>query len=304
MSILIVGTVAFDTIHTPHGSAEMVIGGSGQYGAYAASYFHPDVNLVSIIGDDFPDAELKDLNSRGVKTDGVKVVDGGKSFFWEGRYHDNMNDRDTIVTDLNVLADFDPVLPDSYKTSEYVMLGNLTPDIQLSVLDQLEVTPKLVMLDTMNLWIDIALEPLKQAISRCDVLTINDEEARMLSGEHSIVQAAAKILELGPRYLIIKKGEHGALLFDQDNVFYAPAMPLGKVTDPTGAGDCFAGGFLGYIAKAQDVSFDNMKRALIYGSAMASFVVEDFSNHRIKSITQADIRERVIDFVKLSQFTV
>lgn len=304
MSILVVGTVAFDTIHTPHGSAEMVIGGSGQYAAYAASYFHKDINLVSIVGDDFPDAELKELNNRGVKTDGVKIVEGGKSFFWEGRYHDNMNDRDTIVTDLNVLDTFDPILPDSYKSSEYIMLGNLTPDIQISVLDQLAGKPKIVMLDTMNLWIDIALDKLKEAISRCDVLTINDEEARMLSGEHSIVQAAAKILELGPRYLIIKKGEHGALLFDKDNVFFAPAMPLSKVTDPTGAGDCFAGGFLGYLAKAQDVSFDNMKRALIYGSAMASFVVEDFSNHKIKSINQGDIKERVIGFVKLSQFTV
>ena len=234
----------------------------------------------------------------------MKIVEGGKSFFWEGRYHDNMNDRDTIVTDLNVLDAFDPVLPESYKSSKYIMLGNLTPDIQISVLDQLDSKPEIVMLDTMNLWIDIALDKLKEAISKCDVLTINDEEARMLSGEHSIVQAAAKILELGPRYLIIKKGEHGALLFDQDNVFYAPAMPLDKVTDPTGAGDCFAGGFLGYLAKAQDISFDNMKRALIYGSAMASFVVEDFSNHRIKSVSQADIRERVIDFVKLSQFTI
>ncbi len=304
MSLLIVGTVAFDTIATPFGKADMVVGGSAQYGAYAASYFVNSINLVSIIGDDFPQSELDELRSRGVQLEGLKVVDGGKSFFWEGKYHDNMNDRDTLITDLNVLADFDPVLPDSYKNSEYILLGNLTPDIQISVLEQLDVKPKLVMLDTMNLWIDIARDSLMKAISMCDVLTINDEEARMLSGEHSIVQAAAKILEFGPRYLIIKKGEHGALLFDQDNVFFAPAMPLDRVTDPTGAGDCFAGGFLGYMAKTGDISFDNMKRGLIYGAAMASFVVEDFGNHRIKRVTQADIKERIIRFIKLSQFTI
>jgi len=304
MSSLIVGTVAFDSIETPLGKADMVIGGSGQYASYAASYFVNDINLVSIVGDDFPSAELEELNRRGVHTDGVKVVKGGKSFYWSGRYHDNMNDRDTLVTDLNVLADFDPVLPDSYKQSEYVMLGNLTPDIQISVIGQMMTKPKLVMLDTMNLWIDIARPALMKAISMCDVLTINDEEARMLSGEHSVVLAAARILEYGPRYLIIKKGEHGALLFDKDNVFFAPAMPLDRVTDPTGAGDCFAGGFLGYIAKSGDTSFDNMKRALVYGAAMASFVVEDFSNHRIKSISQADIKERIVRFVQLSQFTI
>lgn len=304
MSLLIVGTVAFDTIETPFGKADMVVGGSGQYAAYAASYFTSDINLVSIVGDDFPDAELTELNKRGVKTDGVKVVEGGKSFYWAGKYHDNMNDRDTLVTDLNVLADFDPVLPADYKQSEYIMLGNLTPDIQISVINQLEVKPKLVMLDTMNLWIDIAREPLLKAISMCDVLSINDEEARMLSGEHSIVQAAAKILEYGPKYLIIKKGEHGALLFDKDNVFFAPAMPLQRVTDPTGAGDCFAGGFLGYVAKTGDISFDNMKRALVYGAAMASFVVEDFSNHKIKTVSQSDIKERIVRFVQLSQFTI
>lgn len=304
MSLLIVGTVAFDTIATPFGKADMVVGGSAQYGAYAASNFVSDINLVSIVGDDFPQSELEDLKARGVKLEGLKVVKGGKSFFWEGKYHDNMNDRDTLITDLNVLADFDPILPDSYKKSEYILLGNLTPDIQISVIEQLEQKPKLVMLDTMNLWINITLESLMKAISMSDVLTINDEEARMLSGEHSIVQAAAKILEFGPKYLIIKKGEHGALLFDQNNVFFAPAMPLHKVTDPTGAGDCFAGGFLGYIAKTGDISFDNMKRGLIYGAAMASFVVEDFGNHRIKTVTQSDIKERIVQFVRLSQFTI
>ena len=304
MSILIVGTVAFDTIETPFGKEEMIVGGSAQYAAYAASNYYNNINLVSIIGDDFPKEELESLEKRGARLEGIKIVPGGKSFFWAGKYHDNLNDRDTIVTDLNVLADFDPVLPDSYKNSEYILLGNLTPDIQISVIEQLDQKPKLVMLDTMNLWINIARDQLMKAISLCDILTINDEEARMLSGEHSMVQAAAKILEFGPKYLIIKKGEHGALLFDANNVFFAPAMPLGKVVDPTGAGDCFAGGFLGYMAKSGEISFENIKRALIYGSAMASFVVEDFGNRRIKAITQADIHERLIKFVRLSQFTI
>lgn len=304
MSLLIVGTIAFDTIETPFGKEEMIVGGSAQYAAYAGSYYYNDINLVGIIGDDFPKSELEELEKRGAKLDGVKVVQGGKSFFWAGKYHDNLNKRDTLVTDLNVLADFDPVLPDSYKKSDYILLGNLTPDIQISVIDQLTHKPKLVMLDTMNLWIDIARDQLMKAISLCDVLTINDEEARMLSGEHSMVQAAAKILEFGPQYLIIKKGEHGALLFDANNVFFAPAMPLGKVVDPTGAGDCFAGGFLGYMAKSGDISFENIKRALIYGSAMASFVVEDFGNRRLKTLSQADIHERLIKFIRLSQFTI
>ena len=225
MSLLIVGTVAFDTIETPFGREEMIVGGSAQYAAYAGGHYYKDINLVSIIGDDFPQEELDELTGRGCKTEGIKVVDGGKSFFWEGKYHANMNDRDTIITDLNVLADFDPVLPDSYKTSEYILLGNLTPDIQISVINQLTVKPKLVMLDTMNLWIDIAREQLNKAITLCDVLTINDEEARMLSGEHSLVQAAAKILEMGPRYLIIKKGEHGALLLTK-TMFSLPRLCL------------------------------------------------------------------------------
>ena len=304
MSVLIVGTVAFDSIETPFGKADNIVGGSAQYAAYAATHFARDVNLVSIIGEDFPEAELNELAERGCALEGIKTVPGGKSFYWAGKYHDNMNDRDTLVTDLNVLADFDPILPESYKKSEYILLGNLTPDIQISVMSQLETTPKLVMLDTMNLWIDIARDTLMKAISMCDVLSINDEEARMLSGEHSLVQAAGKILELGPKYLVIKKGEHGALLFDKNNVFFAPAMPLNRVVDPTGAGDCFAGGFIGYMAKTGDVSFDNLKRGLIYGAAMASFVVEDFGNKRIKEITPSDIKERIVRFVQLSQFTI
>ncbi len=302
MSLLTVGTVAFDTLYTPHGDAEMVVGGSSQYSSYAASYFTDDINLVSIIGDDFPQSELDDLQSRGVSLDGLKTVAGGKSFFWAGRYLDNMNDRVTITTDLNVLADFDPVLPDSYKQSKYILLGNLTPDIQISVINQLTEKPKLVVLDTMNFWIDNTYDKLIEAIKLCDVLTINDEEARMLSGEHSLVLAAAKIFELGPKYLIIKKGEHGCLLFDRNSVFFAPALPLEKVVDPTGAGDCFAGGFLGYIAKTEDTSFENMKRAIIYGSALASFVVEDFSNYRVKSLTEQEIKDRVQQFVDLTHF--
>ncbi len=304
MSLLIVGTVAFDSLETPHGNVERVIGGSCQYSTYAASYFTSDIMMVSIIGDDFPQSELDDLTEKGASLQGIKVVEGGKSFFWAGRYLDNMMDRVTLTTDLNVLADFNPVLPDSYKTAEYVLLGNLTPDIQISVINQLSVKPKFVVLDTMNFWIESAMDTLLEAIKLCDVLTINDEEARMLSGEHSLVTAAAKILELGPRYLIIKKGEHGSLLFDNDNVFFAPAMPLEQVIDPTGAGDCFAGGFLGYIAQTGDTSFDNLKRAIIYGSAAASFVVQDFSNYKIKDLSQEEFDERVNSFVKLSQFSL
>ncbi len=305
MSLLIVGTVAFDTIETKFGKRDKVIGGAAQYAGYSASHlYHKDINLVSIIGDDFPETELNEMRRRGMTTDGIKVVKGGKSFYWSGRYHSDMNGRDTLITDLNVLADFDPVLPKKYKDSDYILLGNLTPDIQISVIKQLSKKPKFVVLDTMNFWIDIALEKLKEAIALCDVLTINDEEARMLSGEYSLVIAAAKILKMGPKYLVIKKGEHGALLFGKDNVFFAPALPLEKVVDPTGAGDCFAGGFLGYLAKTEDLSFDNMKRAIIHGSAMASFVVEDFSNERIKNLSELDIQNRLNSFVQLTRFTM
>ena len=302
MSLLTVGTVAFDSIETAFGKVDKIVGGACQYISYAASYFIGDIKLVSIVGDDFPQSELNDLAARGVSLEGLKVVPGQKSFYWSGRYHEDMNGRDTLVTDLNVLAHFDPVLPESYKESEYILLGNLTPDIQISVMDQLEIKPELVVLDTMNFWIDNTRQKLDEAIGLCDVLTINDEEARMLSGEYSLVKAAAKILTMGPRYLIIKKGEHGALLFDPNNVFFAPALPLDRVVDPTGAGDCFAGGFLGYIAKTRDISFENMKRAIIYGSAMASFVVEDFGNRRIKSLTEAEVSTRVQRFVDLTHF--
>lgn len=303
MSVLTVGTVAFDDIETPFGKVEKVIGGACTYISWAASYFVNDIRLTSIIGNDFPQDELDQLKARGVNLDGLTVKADGKTFFWAGRYHENMNQRDTITTDLNVLDDFNPELPASYYDSKYVMLGNLTPDIQNRVIDQLT-EPKLIVLDTMNFWMDIAMDNLKKAISRVDVLTINDEEARQLSGEYALVNAAQKIFEMGPRYLVIKKGEHGALLMSRDNMFYAPAMPLSQVKDPTGAGDTFAGGFIGYLAKTDDISFTNMKRAVIHGSAMASFCVEEFSLGRMKTLTEADIKKRIQKFVDMTQFEI
>ncbi|MFZ1582286.1 MAG: PfkB family carbohydrate kinase [Saprospiraceae bacterium] len=302
MSLLTVGTVAFDTIETPFGKAEMVIGGACTYISWSASYFTNNIHLVSIVGDDFPKTELETLKKRGVNLDGLKIVEGGKSFFWAGRYHNNMNSRDTLVTDLNVLADFDPVLPEHAKSAKYVMLGNLTPAIQKSVLDQLDGSQKLIALDTMNFWMDIAMDELKSVISRIDLLTINDEEARQLSGEHSLVNAAKIIHEMGPKFLVIKKGEHGALLFCADDIFYAPALPLAQVYDPTGAGDTFAGGLMGYLTKTDDISMENMKRAIIAGSAMASFCVEDFSLNKLKSLTMPEIDERLGRFKKLMHF--
>lgn len=302
MSYLTVGTVAFDDIETPFGRAEKVIGGAGLYSAISGSYFAKEVNLVSIIGGDWPKAEIKYLNDRNINTDGIEIKEDGKSFFWAGKYHDDMNGRDTLATELNVLAEFDPVLPESYKNSQYILLGNLTPEVQSKVLDQINPGAKLIVLDTMNFWMDIALDALLAVIKRIDVLTINDEEARQLSGEFSLVKAAEKILTMGPKYLIIKKGEHGALLFGDGEIFFAPAMPISEVKDPTGAGDCFAGGFVGYIASTGDTSFENMKRAVIHGSAMASFCVEDFSIARIKELSTFDINERLNSFVKLSKF--
>ncbi|MFN8338200.1 MAG: PfkB family carbohydrate kinase [Saprospiraceae bacterium] len=302
MSLLTVGTVAFDTIETPFGKAEMVIGGACTYISWSASYFTNNIHLVSIVGDDFPADELQLLKERGVNLDGLKVVNGGKSFFWAGRYHNNMNNRDTLVTDLNVLADFNPILPKSAQSCKYVMLGNLTPAIQKSVLDQLDGTQKMIALDTMNFWMDIAMDELKSVIARIDLLTINDEEARQLSGEHSLVNAAKVIHQMGPKYLVIKKGEHGALLFCADDIFFAPALPLEQVYDPTGAGDTFAGGLMGYLAKTDDTSMENMKRAIIAGSAMASFCVEDFSLNKLKRLSESEINERIVRFKKLMHF--
>ena len=302
MSLLTIGTLAFDSIETPHGKADMVIGGSCTYISHAASYFTNNINLSAIVGGDFPQEEIKALEDKGVNMEGLQIKADGKTFFWAGKYHEDMNQRDTLVTDLNVLEDFDPQLPESYKSSKYVMLGNLTPDIQNSVLDQLDGSQKLVAMDTMNFWIDIALDSLKKAIARVDILTINDEEARMLTGEYSLVNAAAAIHKMGPKYLVIKKGEHGCLLFSEGNMFYAPAMPLAQVFDPTGAGDTFAGGFMGYLAKTDDISFDNMKKAIVYGSAMASFCVEEFSIDRLKKLDQKQIDKRVEAFRMLMAF--
>jgi sugar/nucleoside kinase (ribokinase family) len=302
MSLLTVGTVAFDTIETPFGKAENVIGGACTYISWAASYFTNDIHLVSIVGEDFPKSELEALQNRGVNLEGLEVVQGGKSFFWAGRYHNNMNSRDTLVTDLNVLADFNPVLPEKARASKYVMLGNLTPAIQLSVLNQLDGSQQLIALDTMNFWMDIAMEELKQVISRVDLLTINDEEARQLSGEYSLVNAARVIHAMGPKFLVIKKGEHGALLFANDDIFYAPALPLAEVFDPTGAGDTFAGGMMGWLARTGDIGVENMKRAIICGSALASFCVEDFSLNRLKTLQTEEINDRLDRFRRLMHF--
>ncbi|NUQ23641.1 MAG: bifunctional hydroxymethylpyrimidine kinase/phosphomethylpyrimidine kinase [Saprospiraceae bacterium] len=303
MSLLTIGTVAFDDIETPFGRAERVVGGAATYISLAASYFTPAVQVVSVIGDDFPTETLDDLRRRGINLDGIQVKHGEKSFFWAGRYHNNLNDRDTLDTQLNVLADFDPVLPEAYTNADYVMLGNLTPAVQHRVLDQLKVKPKLVALDTMNFWMNVALDSLLEVLKRIDILTINDEEARQLTGQHSLVNAAEAIFTMGPRFLVIKKGEHGALLFSPDNVFFAPALPLAQVFDPTGAGDTFAGGFMGYLASTDDLSFDNMKRAVIFGSAMASFCVERFSIERLTNLSRPEIDQRVQRFADLVHFT-
>ncbi len=304
MALLVVGTVAFDSIETPFGKAERIVGGAATYICHAAANFTNNIHLVSVVGDDFPKEEVAKLEAKGIDTKGLQTIPGGKSFFWSGKYHHNMNQRDTLETQLNVLADFDPVLPQSYKNPDYVMLGNLTPAVQMRVLDQLESKPKLVMLDTMNFWIDIALDDLKKVIARVDVLTINDEEARMLSGESSLVKAAKLIHAMGPKYVVVKKGEHGALLFSGDHVFFAPALPLEEVFDPTGAGDTFAGGMIGYLANADDVTFDNLKRGIIVGSALASFCVEKFGITRIDSLTQAEIDGRLKEFIELVQFDI
>lgn len=299
MSLLSIGTLAFDDISTPYGRAEKIVGGSCTFISYAASYFTDSQQIVSVIGDDFPQDVLHDLNSRGIDTEGVELKKGEKSFFWAGRYHDNMMGRDTLDTQLNVLADFDPKLPAQYRDTDYVMLGNLTPAIQMQVIEQMSSRPKLLALDTMNFWMDIAMDELLNVLKQIDILIINDEEARQLSGELSLLKAAAKIVEMGPKALIIKKGEHGALLFKGDNVFYAPALLLPKVVDPTGAGDTFAGGFMGYLAATDDTSFENMKRAIIHGSALASFCVEDFGTRRLESLTKEEIGARVKQFAEL-----
>ncbi len=302
MSLLAVGTVAFDDIETPFGRAEKVVGGAATYITLAASYFTDNLKIVSVVGDDFPQSELDFMKGRGIDLDGLQVKAGEKSFFWAGKYHDNLNERDTLDTQLNVLADFRPTLPASYKNAKFLMLGNLTPSVQRAVIEQLDNRPKFIALDTMNFWMDTAMESLLDVLKHIDGLIINDEEARQLSGEHSLVKAAEVIHEMGPKHLVIKKGEHGALLFEGSKVFFAPALPLAEVFDPTGAGDTFAGGFMGYIARTSDLSFENMKRAVIYGSAMASFCVEKFGVERLKELSNKAINKRIARFVELVNF--
>ncbi|MEE2802342.1 MAG: PfkB family carbohydrate kinase [Bacteroidota bacterium] len=299
--LVVVGTVAFDAIETPFGKTDKILGGAATFIGLSASHFNTDVALVSVVGGDFPQEYLEMLKNRGMNIDGIEVVEDGKTFFWSGRYHNDMNSRDTLVTELNVLADFNPIVPEEYKDAEVVMLGNLHPAVQMGVLDQ---TPnaQLVILDTMNFWMDIELELLKKVIERVDVITINDEEARQLSGEYSLVNAAKKIHEMGPKYVVIKKGEHGALLFHDGDIFFAPALPLEEVFDPTGAGDTFAGGFAGFLAASGDYSFENMKRAIIYGSNFASFCVERFGTERMQSITNDEIETRLKQFQALTKF--
>ena len=302
MSLLVVGSVAFDAIETPFGKTDKIVGGAASYIALASSYFTQNVNLVAVVGDDFPNEFISHLNTHGVNTDGLQVKKGEKSFFWSGKYHTDMNSRDTITTELNVLGDFDPIIPDAYQNCDYLMLGNLTPKVQQTVIERLSKRPKLIVMDTMNFWMEIAMDDLRKTISMVDVLTINDEEARQLSGEYSLVKAAAKIQEMGPKYLIIKKGENGALLFHGKQIFFAPALPLEEVFDPTGAGDTFAGGFIGYLAKTNDISFDNMKNAIIYGSAMASFCVERFGTERIVNLNNDELKNRISEFKHLVKF--
>ncbi len=305
MSLLTVGTVAFDAIETPFGKTEKIVGGAATYIAWSASYFSKKVNIVSVIGDDFDMNELEQLRKRGVDTSGIEVKEGKKSFFWSGKYHLDMNSRDTLVTDLNVLLEFNPVIPQSYYDSDILLLGNIDPNLQLRVIEQLPTRPKLVVMDTMNFWMTPDfIGKLHEVMKKVDVLAINDAEARQLSGEYSLVKAARKIMKMGPPYLIIKKGEHGALLFHANEVFYAPALPLEDVFDPTGAGDTFAGGFCGFLDKSRDISFENMKRAIIYGSAMASFCVEKFGAERLRNLSHHDIEDRVKDFIDLVQFDI
>lgn len=304
MSLVVIGTVAFDAIETPFGKTDKIVGGAATYASLAASYLYIKTKIVAVIGDDFQQEDIKSLEDHGIDVEGLQIKKGEKSFFWSGKYHNDMNSRDTLTTELNVLADFDPIIPESYQDCEYLMLGNLTPQVQQTVVNRMHKRPKLIVMDTMNFWMDIAMDDLLQTIKMVDVLTINDAEARQLSGEYSLVKASKKILAMGPKYLIIKKGEHGALLFHGDQIFSAPALPLAEVFDPTGAGDTFAGGFIGYLAKVGTINFSNMKNAIIFGSALASFCVEKFGTERLKNLTQEEITARVKEFVKLSSFSI
>ena len=299
MSLLTVGSVAFDAIETPYGKTDKIVGGAGTFISIASSYFVQDQNIISVVGGDFPQVTIDDLNARGINTDGLQIKNSEKTFFWSGKYHNDMNSRDTLITELNVLENFDPIVPEVYQSSSYLMLGNLSPSVQSTVIERLKVRPKLIAMDTMNFWMDIAMNDLKKTISMVDILIINDEEARQLSGEYSLIKASVLIREMGPKILIIKKGEHGALLFKDKEVFFAPALPLEEVFDPTGAGDTFAGGFMGYLASTDDLSFENLKRAVIYGSALASFCVEKFGTQKLEEITDTEVEKRLNEFLNL-----
>ncbi|AUS05355.1 PfkB family carbohydrate kinase [Pseudotamlana carrageenivorans] len=302
--LVIVGTVAFDAIETPFGKTDKILGGAATFIGLAASYFNVDTAAVSVVGGDFPQEYLDLLSNKNIDISGIEIVKDGKTFFWSGRYHNDMNSRDTLITELNTLADFKPVVPENYKDAEVVMLGNLHPLVQTSVLDQMETKPKLAILDTMNFWMDCALDDLLNVIKRVDVITINDEEARQLTGEYSLLVAAEKIQTMGPKYVVIKKGEHGALLFHKDQAFYAPALPLKAVFDPTGAGDTFAGGFAGFLAKSNDFSYENMKNAVIFGSTLASFCVEKFGTERTQNLSNQEVHQRLLQFKDLTQFDI
>lgn len=302
--LLIVGTVAFDAIETPFGKTDKILGGAATFIGLAAAQFNVNSGIVSVVGDDFPQEYLDLFKSKNIDLAGLQIVKGGKTFFWSGRYHNDLNKRDTLITELNVLADFKPIVPDGFKDAEVVMLGNLHPDIQMSVIDQMEKRPELIILDTMNFWMDHTLPELMEVVKRIDVITINDEEARQLTGEYSLVKAAAKIQTMGPKYVVIKKGEHGALLFHEGNIFFAPALPLEEVFDPTGAGDTFAGGFAGYLAATKSVTYENMKNAVIHGSNLASFSVEKFGTQRMKSLERAEVNKRLHQFKTLTQFDI
>lgn len=301
--LLIVGTVAFDEIETPFGKTDKILGGAATYIGLSAANFNTESAIVSVVGQDFPEEHLNLFREENINLDGLQVIANGQTFFWKGRYHNDMNTRDTLETQLNVLEDFKPKVPDHFIDSDIIMLGNLHPAVQMSVIDQVK-SPKLIILDTMNFWMDTTLDLLKEVIAKIDVITINDEEARQLSGEYSLVKAAKKIHEMGPKYVVIKKGEHGALLFHDDEIFFAPALPLEEVFDPTGAGDTFAGGFAGYLAETKDISFENMKKAIVYGSNLASFCVEKFGTERMKNLDIEEINGRLKEFKSLTQFEI
>ncbi|CAM3879974.1 PfkB family carbohydrate kinase [Aquirufa aurantiipilula] len=302
MSLLSIGTVAFDALETPYGKTDKIIGGSCTYISLSAAFFLPKVNVVAVVGDDFPKEYMETLEEKGIDLTGLQIKEGEKTFFWAGKYHNNMNTRDTLVTDLNVLADFQPAIPAAYQDCDYLMLGNLTPQVQIDAIQGLNKRPKLIVMDTMNFWMNVAMDDLKRVLKMVDVLCINDEEARQLSEQYSLRIAAKMIMAMGPKTLIIKKGEHGALLFQEDKMFYCPALPLEEVFDPTGAGDTFVGGFIGYLAQKDDVSFDSMRQAIVYGSAMASFCVEKFGTERLFEISPADLESRVNEFRELARF--